>query len=139
MQIIDIDINDLSLLEKFIAGLGRSAETFRYFRNRPPQAIAAHICTRLLLDDDGEPIGYGHLDPADGRVWLGIALVERAAGHGHGKILMASLLEEAERQGLAEIHLAVDNVNVRARALYEKSGFKLIEDRGNLSVYRMGF
>ena len=136
MRIITIGSEDLALLERFVAALGTSAASFRYFLHRPVTVIANHLCTLLLLDDCGTPVGYGHLDPDGGRVWLGVALAEGATGHGYGKQLMYSLLTVAREKRLSEVYLAVDNDNLRARSLYEKCGFIPVESRATLTIFR---
>ena len=54
----------------------------------------------------------------------GIAVAEAARGQGVGHALLAALVAEARRRGHAAIRLDVVADNPRARALYERVGFR---------------
>lgn len=54
----------------------------------------------------------------------GIFVRDTARGHGVGTALLHAVLDEAARRGLSQVRLDVIDTNRRARALYEKMGFK---------------
>jgi perosamine synthetase len=109
-------------VKSFDQHLSSSKESFRYFKNRPYEAVSQQLCT-LMLSNDGADIGYGHLETEAGVTWLGIALADRELGRGWGRILMQRLIEEASVRGVAELSLRVDRDNARGIRLYEQYGF----------------
>jgi sugar phosphate isomerase/epimerase/GNAT superfamily N-acetyltransferase len=109
-------------LRTFLDEAGRIDETFRYFTKRPLDVIGGHLCTWLLVED-GRAVAYGHLERDGGVVWLGIAVQERAQGRGYGRAMMTVLLDAARACGVGRVRLSVDNRNVRAIRLYERTGF----------------
>lgn len=56
----------------------------------------------------------------------GIFVDHAARGMGVGTGLLRAVADEAARRGLGQVQLDVIDTNPRARALYEKSGFKAI-------------
>lgn len=111
-------------LQAFLANLGTSSETFRYFQNRELSVISQHLESLILLVD-GTPVGYGHLDPEDGKVWLGVAITESAVGRGFGDLITTELITRGSSKQLTDIYLRVDRDNSRAQTLYARHGFKL--------------
>lgn len=103
--------------------MGNSAKYFRYFSKRPPEIITQHLVTLVGILENGETVAYAHLDPDDGKVWLGICVAEAHCGKGFGETMISTLLEEANKLGIKEITLSVDEDNLGAIKLYEKSGF----------------
>lgn len=62
----------------------------------------------------------------------GIFVSPEARGQGVGTLLLTAIKDEAKRQGLTSVRLDVIDINPRAKALYEREGFKDIgrEDTG---------
>lgn len=56
----------------------------------------------------------------------GIFVAPEARGHGVGTELLAAVAAEARRRGYAEVRLDVVDGNDRARALYEREGFRAV-------------
>ena len=56
----------------------------------------------------------------------GIFVDASARGRGVGTALLQAVLQEAAQRGLAEVQLDVIDSNPRARALYERVGFKVV-------------
>lgn len=110
------------LLAELVAGLGRGTKTFRYFNSRPFDIVRCHKIA-LILKVENEVVGYGHVEVEGGIPWLGIAVVERCAGQGWGKLIMSELIRRARMIGLKELHLKVDRVNKSAVYLYANFGF----------------
>ncbi len=113
---------DGPLLRTFLEGAGEALRTFRYFKERTPDALRQHACTWLWMEE-GEPVAYGHLDREDGVVWLGIAVQERHWGRGLGARMMRLLLDSARGMDITALKLSVDRDNHSAIALYERYGF----------------
>tara|TARA_R110000851_G_scaffold129541_3_gene262473 strand:+ start:1139 stop:1537 length:399 start_codon:yes stop_codon:yes gene_type:complete len=109
-----------------------NSNTFRYFDNRDFSCIQNHLFT-FLVYEKGEPIGYGHLDPEDGIIWLGIYVSPEYRSKGYGKTIMAVLLTNVE----SDIQLTVDKTNTAAIKLYNNFGF-IIKDE-NKKYYTMKF
>jgi len=68
---------------------------------------------------------------------LAIAVESAFGGHGLGRSLIDAALTLARRQGRRGLSLAVDDGNDRARHLYEKVGFEVVEARPELKVTAM--
>ncbi|WP_167881177.1 GNAT family N-acetyltransferase [Leptospira gomenensis] len=131
---VRIDRNKLDLLDRFLSLAGDSLSTFRYFRNRPTSAIENHIVTVLLLADD-HPVAYGHLDPDDSKIWLGIAVVQSAKGLGYGKLMMNYLIRFATEHKIEKLTLSVDKPNSTAIRLYIKNGFVKVGETEKYEIY----
>jgi RimJ/RimL family protein N-acetyltransferase len=73
------------------------------------------------------PAGYGYLVRLQSdRPVLGIAVADEFQEQGVGQALMAHLVETARRLGKPYVRLTVDGDNLRARHVYEKTGFRLV-------------
>jgi hypothetical protein len=85
---LNFNINpSIELLELFFNNNPKNQTTFRYFKNRNFDSIKNHILT-LLLYQNNDIIGYGHLDKEDNITWLGIMLGDKYVGNGLGGIIM---------------------------------------------------
>ncbi len=135
MKIVKIDESGLGLLRQFIARIGASGASFRYFNSRPPEVVRNHVVTLLALDDAEIPVCYGHLDREDDTVWLGICVAEGYTGQGLGGKMMTALVNAGDEAGISEIKLSVDKDNLTAIRLYEKNGFRFIFGNDKISFY----
>lgn len=136
-MIIEIDKNkseDIKLLEKFIASMGNSRDSFRYYISRPVSIINNHLFTIILLNNE-EPVGYGHLDKEGNSVWLGIAISELYRGQGQGKVIMEYLIDKADELKIKEVRLSVDKNNLAAIQLYNKYGFVPLFEKENVIFF----
>ena len=127
MKIVRINKNKnrWDLVQSFLSKAGNSLETFRYYFKRGSSVLDAHLHT-VILYDDHEIIGYGHLDPCDtGKIWLGICLISGQTGKGLGKLIMKNLVDYADLNQINKIHLSVDIDNIGGKKLYEQFGFKV--------------
>ena len=122
--------HETHLVNLFLENAGNSLESFRYFDKRPVSIISKHLITCLLLDNE-RPIGYGHLDREEDKIWLGIALKETEFSKGYGKVIMSFLFNYAIESGIAEIHLSVDKDNYAALNLYKGFDFKVVAELNN--------
>lgn len=82
-----------------------------------------------IIERDGQPVGRHYVAAWDDEFRLiDIALLPAARGHGIGQRLIAALLERA-RAAHKPVRLHVERENP-ARRLYERLGFRQVEDRG---------
>jgi len=100
---------------------------FRYFDSRDESCFDNHFYHFILNDPD--PVGYGHLDYDDDKMWLGMCVFDSFISKGHGKIILKSLLD---KRGKHEIHLTVDKDNFKAINLYLSHGFKIYKQTDNI-------
>ncbi len=140
MRIVKVEYEtNLDLLNIFLASAGNSLTTFRYFNKRPLSVIKNHLITYIGLDDNKTPICYGHLDydNENRKIWLGICVKSSEIRKGYGSLMMDVLLDFAYKHNYFEIFLSVDKKNVNARRLYEKKGFKKIEENDKIVFYKI--
>lgn len=119
------------MVAAFLDVAGNSLSRFRYFARRPTSVIRTHQATLVGIDEDGKPVSYGHLDPEDGKTWLGICVAEGERGRGHGTDMMNALLKKAR----STLWLSVDHDNGIARRMYERFGFVIQDRKGNVCFY----
>lgn len=113
-------------LKIFISNLGNSSKTFTYFNERKLSCLKNHILTILLYEND-EPIGYGHLDKEGETVWLGICVIESKTKLGYGKKIMNYLTKYADKNKI-NLKLSVHKFNIKAVNLYKKFNFIKISE-----------
>jgi ribosomal protein S18 acetylase RimI-like enzyme len=90
---------------------------------RSPSIVAAGL--RRLWPTRRSPVRWeAGVDPT--LRLLDIAVIERARGRGHGRMLLTAALDETWRRGFDSIGLSVLDSNVDAIRLYERSGFRRI-------------
>jgi GNAT superfamily N-acetyltransferase len=138
MRIIKINNNNINLLTDFISNLGESSKTFRYFNTRNVTVIENHLVTIMLTDEEGKPYSYGHLEPFDERIWLGICVTHQYIGKGFGKVILNELIKIAKEKKVEVISLSVDKDNISAINLYEKNNFiRTNEHNSNCFFYQL--
>ncbi|MEQ9287545.1 MAG: GNAT family N-acetyltransferase [Cyclobacteriaceae bacterium] len=136
MKLVPISRINQHLVEMFLSKAGNSLVSFRYFSTRPISVIDKHLVTYMILDDNGMPVCYGHLDEEDGVVWLGVAVISSKTGEGLGKKMIECLVEYGRLNKIKEIGLSVDANNVNAIRLYEHFGFEKVKKTGTISFFR---
>lgn len=89
----------------------------------------------LLIENNSGPIGriYVHRTPAEISL-MEVSLLPAWRGQGIGSALLHELLDEA-RASSTPVTLHVESFNP-ARRLYERHGFRLVENRGVYDFYR---
>lgn len=139
-EIIEIGLDGQYLLQRFLNAAGSSLVSFRYFANRSFDVLSDHLITVLFMIDD-TPVGYGHLDKEENKVWLGICVAEGFGGLGIGKQIMSYLDEAAVKFKIDQVYLSVDRENLKAQNLYNKCGFRVTEnyESGNLIFMRKSY
>lgn len=125
--------SNIELLQNFLCLAGNSLSTFRYFASRPLTVINNHIIT-VVVTENNQPIGYGHLDKEEVTIWLGIAVCETSKGRGVGKQIMRYLINSAREKQIDIIDLTVDKINVSAIKLYKKFGFSEVVNNNETSL-----
>lgn len=89
----------------------------------------------LVADSDGKIIGavwvrimddYGHLDSQTPS--LAISLYKEYRGQGIGTQLLLQMMDLLRKEKYAQVSLSVQKENYALR-MYEKAGFKIVEDR----------
>lgn len=101
---------------------------FGAFKNDKDAVGKLKYSSDVYLEDTG-PVGYKHLNKEAGKDFGGIAHVvtfqgERNKGVGTG--LVKKGIETARKEGKKGVILEVRKDNYKARALYEKMGFKYV-------------
>lgn len=81
----------------------------------------------VVLDDAGTPVSMGGIDYEDATglpsLWQ-LGTDEQRRSQGFGASLIAALEERARRRGHRRVRLGVETDNPRARALYERLGYR---------------
>jgi diamine N-acetyltransferase len=80
----------------------------------------------LAVRADGEVVGFvmWGVDPEDESFWIGGLVIDRRQqGRGHGRAVVARLLERAASSGHHEAALSYQPENTVARSLYSRMGF----------------
>ena len=136
MEVVKINQDNVQLLKEFISSLGTAAHSFRYFNSRTTDVISNHLVT-LILTDNGKPAAYGHLDPENDIVWLGICVIPAYQNKGYGKLMMNELVNAARQLQLKNISLTVDKDNQSAIRMYEQFNFSKEKEFDTYSRYQL--
>ena len=120
--------NNIELLHNFIKNTNEPS--FRYFINRSIDCIKNHIVT-IVLTENENIIGYGHIDYDDNKYWLGICINNKFQSNGYGNKLINYLLLQIRDKNINKIYLAVDIDNYKAINLYNKYKFKIQKYENN--------
>ena len=100
-------------------------------------ASADHPLTIAEHPDGGAPVGFTALTPPDFPVAFGPETIELrriyvlapAHGSGLGPALIDRAIKDARALGRTQIALGVHPGNARARAFYERHGFRIVGER----------
>jgi L-amino acid N-acyltransferase YncA len=97
---------------------------------------------RLIARSGGDIVGWAALSPVSSRrVYTGVAEVsvyvaESARGTGAGRVLLASLIEEAERNGIWTLQAGIFPENAASIALHKSCGFREVGRRERIGTLR---
>jgi L-amino acid N-acyltransferase YncA len=98
-----------------------------------------HLSFGRLVARDGKSVaGWAALSPVSSRcVYAGVGetsvyVTKSARGHGVGRLLLASLIDEAERNGIWTLQAGVFPENVSSIALHKTCGFREVGRRERL-------
>lgn len=131
-----INLKNIVLINKLLKTAGKSLETFRYFSTRNIGIVKQHIIT-VVLEENENIIGYGHLDEEDNIVWLGLMVSEKYKSMGYGSYILQFLIEYSIKNDINKIKLSVDKGNTGAIYLYEKNGFKKVAENEISYIYTL--
>lgn len=137
LEIVPINFDNILLLKNFIEHI--NSKFFRYFNTRNINVIQNHKYTILLINNN-DCVGYGHIDFEDNMYWLGIYIKKEFRSQGLSKIIMNDLIKFFNTHFPNKIlHLTVDNDNIIAYTLYVKYGFTTskINNKYKLLYYKM--
>lgn len=136
MTLVAIVDTNQYLVDVFLSKLIVGKNTFRYFDKRPLSVMERHVITLVGLDDDKNPIAYGHLDKENDTLWLGVAVVDDMQRKGIGSQMVGALINYAISKNEPVISLSVDKENKGAILLYEKFNFVKIDENEQCLFYR---
>jgi GNAT superfamily N-acetyltransferase len=110
---------------------GELARAFVSNSDRPPATRPEQARSLLLLDSQGAIVGLlqiyeGH--PTASSWYVGLLVLGRSIrGQGYGSRVVRDLLDEADRNGVADLRVAIDPLNVDALRFWHCLGFDRIE------------
>jgi ribosomal-protein-alanine N-acetyltransferase len=119
-----VDLDDVVAIERasFSMPWSRGAFLYEMEQNR--------VARCLVMREAGRVLGYVCLwEVADELHITNIAVHPRERRRGHGRALLASILDDGRRRGLRIVVLEVRPSNAEAIALYESFGFRVIGRR----------
>ena|SRR5207253_1680709 len=83
-------------------------------------------CLFLVAEGPGGVCGYAIVAAAPRAELVSIAVAPRQRGRGAAQVLMASILRRLRLRGIPRLDLTVKISNRRARAFYERYGFRKV-------------
>lgn len=112
-------------------------EQLKWFEETYKPAEARGEMQGFLLWHEQEPVGYGLITLREDQYWVSGGLTAASRGLGLGEYLFTYLTRYARfRLDAPEVWLDVRADNERARRLYEKIGYKPVEETEELIVMR---
>ena len=115
------------------SGLTPAEAARAFFEDRPPASVEVPLKFGIV-GDGGELVAIGDLAfdyPERGDVYLGLLLLVPAArGAGLGSAILSEIQRFARQRGAARLLLGVIDDNARARAFWERQGFKQAQTSG---------
>jgi ribosomal protein S18 acetylase RimI-like enzyme len=90
-----------------------------------------YLVERVSFGVTVDTVGYGYVRVEDGTALLTGGLIEEVRGQGYGSRLFELLLQESKKFKLP-IKLEVLKSNMKAFAVYNKLGFRVISDDGKI-------
>jgi len=107
-----------------VMAIETAAYTFPWSRGNFIDSIAAGYAAQVLVDAQGELLGYFvAMGGVDEMHLLNITVAPAAQGRGHARFMIAALVALCRAEAARELWLEVRAGNTRARAIYERIGF----------------
>ena len=132
------DANDV--LDIYGYGLSTRNATFETSVPSWQEWDAKHLnCCRLVFEEGGRVVGWVALAPMSSRAcYQGVAEVsvyvaQAYAGRGIGSKLLASAIEESERNGIWTLYVSVFPENLATIRLHERHGFTTLGTRRKIA------
>lgn len=109
------------------SGLAPEAAARAFFEERPPTGDDAPLKFGVV-DDNGDlvaigDLAFGYPEPTDAYLGL-LLLVPAVRGEGLGQAILGEVMRLARARGAPRLLLGVLDANRRARAFWERQGFK---------------
>lgn len=118
------DIINEPSISKYVEDWGRKGDLGYIAENADGESTGS-ITVRYFSED--KP-GYGFVSSEVSE--LGMAILPAYRGQGLGTILMKKLFAGLREQGIDQVSLSVDPRNAAAVKLYQRFGFKLVDEVG---------
>jgi L-amino acid N-acyltransferase YncA len=125
----------------YAEGIGTGSATFE---KSPPEWAswnASHLrACRFVARSAGGVLGWAALSPVSSRcVYSGVAEVSvyvgrQSRGQGIGTKLLASLVEDSEREGIWTLQAGIFPENVASVELHKRHGFRIVGTREKLGA-----
>lgn len=113
-----------------VAAIEAMAYAFPWSRGNFIDSLAAGYLAEVLLDDSARVVGYFvAMSVVDELHLLNITIAPAHQGRGHALRLLDRLMRHARARGAVSVWLEVRESNVRARAIYERYGFRVLGRR----------
>jgi ribosomal-protein-alanine N-acetyltransferase len=107
-----------------VMAIEASAYAFPWTRGNFIDSLAAGYPARVLIDDQGQTLGYFiAMEGVDEMHLLNITVAPAVQGRGHARSMIDALVALCGERRAAELWLEVRGSNARARAMYERLGF----------------
>lgn len=132
MRFLKINDHNISVLKDFISDLSEEKIFFRYYNSRSFSVINKHLLTYLLLDNNNQPMCYGHIDIHEGKHWLGVVTKSTYQKKGLGKKMINKLIKDCKELHVNAVYLSCDKDNLNAFNLYKKIGFTVYSAENKL-------
>ena len=117
---------------KPVYAIEQQANEFPWHYNHFTDCLQASYSAFVFEDDSASMIGYTVLQKVvDELHVLNICVRPEVQGKGYGRQIMNSIIDLARSQHVATIYLEVRRSNLRAQALYMRTGFNEIAVRKN--------
>ncbi len=129
----------LAVREIYLQGIATGNATFEQSVPGWKQWDERHLPScRLLARIDDKIVGWAALSPVSSRcVYGGVAevsiyIAEDARGHGVGRLLLRSLVDSSEQNGIWTLQAGIFPENAASIRLHERAGFRIVGRRERL-------
>ena len=133
LKIREIEPSDEGRINEFFDGMSGEVRSLFNRNDHNRQGVLKQLKRPLdsriywIAEEDGKMLGYVFLlDTDTGVPTMGIALAEDFRGRGLGKTMTRFVLDYARRMGKGGVQVTTHVANIRAQALYEAMGFRLM-------------
>lgn len=101
-----------------------------YEKNKNNKSIKLYLLHLVELGVITSPIGYGLIREEDGYYLISGGLIKTCRGFGYGSILFDYLIKNTDTN--FPIKLEVLKSNIKAFSIYNKLGFRVVNDDGKI-------
>lgn len=115
------------------SGLTPAAAARAFFEERPPAGAEAPLKFGIRVEDGAlaaiGDLAFGFPEPEDAYLGL-LLLVPEARGKGLGQAVLEDVKKRSRARGASRLLIGVLDANERARAFWERQGFRLTRTSG---------